>query len=104
MTQLERYAQMMKVNLGQVQAHIALHVGAEGSVLAQTVRARADKIEIHYDIESPDEPAKVAGLLRNARNGCYVRQTIGRPELFHDTITLNGAPFNPDDYPPPPRR
>jgi uncharacterized OsmC-like protein len=104
MTQLERYAQMMKVNLGSVKAHVALHVAAEGSVLAQTVQARREKIAIHYDIESPDEPAKVAGVIRNARNGCYVRQTIGRPEIFQDTITLNGQPFNVDDYPPPAHR
>ena len=93
---------MMKVQLGKVQAHIAYHVSAEGSVLAQTVRARADSIEIHYDIESSDEPARVAGLMRNARNGCYVRQTI-RPGLFHDTISLNGKPFDLDDYAAPER-
>jgi hypothetical protein len=68
-------------------------------VLAQTVKARGEKIAIHYDIESPDEPARVAGVIRNARNGCYVRQTIGRPEIFEDTIILNGRPFNVDDYP-----
>ena len=95
---------MMKVSLGKVQAHISLNVGAEGSVLAQTIQARADKIEIHYEIESEEEPAKLAGVIRNARNGCYVRQTIGRPELFHDTITLNGQPFSTDDYPAPARR
>ena len=95
---------MMKVDLGSVKAHIALHVAADGSVLAQTVQARGEKIEIHYDIESADEPARVAGLIRNARNGCYVRQTIGRPDIFHDTINLNGQPFNVDDYPPPSRR
>ena len=94
---------MMKVNVENVRAHITLHVGVEGSVLAQTVQARADKIEINYDVESNDDPARVAGLMRNARNGCYVRQTIDRPGLFHDTITLNGQPFNLDDYPPPAR-
>ncbi len=98
MTQLERYAQMMKVDLTKAQAHIALHVAAEGSVLAQTIQARADKIVIHFDIQSKDEPARVAGLVRNARNG-FVRQTINRPGLFVDTINLNGQPFNPDDYP-----
>ena len=94
---------MMKVEVSNVTAHIALHVATEGSVLAQTVQARADKIEIHYEIESTNTPAEVAGLLRNARNGCYVRQTIGNPELFHDTVNLNGSPFNMDDYPPPTR-
>ncbi len=103
MTQLERYAQMMNVSLGKVEARVAYHVSAEGSVLAQTVQARADRIEVHYDLESTDEPARVAGLMRNARNGCYVRQTVNRPELFHDTITLNGKPFDLDDYPPPAR-
>jgi hypothetical protein len=104
MTQLERYAQMMKIELGAVRAHIAYGFSAQGSVLAQTVRARGDKIEIHYDIECDADPARVAGLIRNARNGCYVRQTINNPELFLDTINLNGQPFNPADYPPPARR
>ena len=87
----------------QARARIALHVAAEGSVLAQTIQARADRIVIHFDIQSNDEPGRVAGLVRNARNGCYVRQTINRPGLFVDTINLNGQPFHPDDYPPPPR-
>ena len=46
MTQLQRYAEMMKVDLTKAQAHIALHVAVEGSVLAQTIQARADKIVI----------------------------------------------------------
>ena len=101
MTQLERYAQMMKVDLGGVKATIAYSVTAEGSVLAQTVRARADRIAIHYDVESSDSPERVAGLMRNARNGCFARQSIGRPELFEDTATLNGEPFDMEDYPAP---
>ena len=94
---------MMKVNLGKVDAHVAFHVGIDGSVLAQTVRVRTDKIEVHYNVESTDDPEKVEGLMRNARNGCFVRQTIGRPEIIHDTINLNGQPFKIDDYPPPAR-
>ena len=62
---------------------------------------RCEKLEINYDIESTDEPAKIAGFVRNARNGWCVRQTIGHPELFLDTINLNGQPFNPEDYPSP---
>ena len=95
---------MMKINVGEVKAHIAYGFSAQGSVLAQTVQAKADKIEIHYDIESTDPPERIAGLIRNARNGCYVRQTINNPDLFLDTINLNGQPFNPDDYPAPAQR
>ena len=92
---------MMKVNLGQVKARIGFSVSSSGSVLAQTVQAKADKIVIHYDVESTDGPEQVAGLMRNARNGCYARQSFGRPELFEDSINLNGEAFNLDDYPPP---
>ena len=92
---------MMKVDLGQVKANIGFSVSSEGSVLRQTVQAKADKIVIHYDMESSESPERVAGLMRNARNGCYARQSFGRPELFEDTINLNGEPFNIDDYPAP---
>ena len=94
---------MMKVTLDDVKARVVLHVGAEGSVLAQTVQARAEGIDVHFEIKSSEEPAKLAGLIRNARNGCYVRQTIDRPGLFNDTINVNGQPFILDDYPPPAR-
>ena len=63
--------------------------------------ARCDGIDIQYDIESLDEPANVAALLRTSRNGCFVRQTMARPDLIHDTNLLNGKPLNLDDYPPP---
>ena len=101
MTQLERYAQMMKVELGQVKANIGFSVSSEGSVLRQTIQAKADKIVIHYDVESGESPERVAGLMRNARNGCYARQSFGRPELFEDTINLNGEPFDLEAYPAP---
>jgi hypothetical protein len=81
-----------------------LSVAAEGSVLAQTVQARAEKIEVHYEVESSEDPSKIAGLIRNSRNGCYVRQTIDRPGLFQDSMTLNGQVFNPGDYPLPQQR
>ena len=91
---------MMKVDLGPVKAKIGYSVTAEGSVLAQTIRATVDKIAIHYDLESAESLERVAGVMRNARNGCFARQSIGQPELFEDSINLNGEPFNIDDYPP----
>ena len=94
---------MMKVTFDGIKAHIALSVGAEGSVLAETVKARADKIVVHYEVESQNEPAQVAAVMRNARNGCFVRQAVDRPGLFEDTINLNGQALNLDDYPPPRR-
>ena len=84
---------MMKVKVESVRAHVAVHFDIRGSVLAGTIEAGAPKVETSYDIESPDDPAMVAAMLRNARNGCWVRAAVSNPVPFEDTISLNGESF-----------
>jgi hypothetical protein len=50
-------------------------------------------VETRYEIESPDDPAKVAAMLRNAKNGCWVRAAVANPTPFEETLTLNGKAF-----------
>ena len=47
---------MMNVDITGVRAHIAVHFGLEGSVLAGTIQASAPKVETNYQIESPTTP------------------------------------------------
>ena len=56
-------------------------------------KAGAPKVETRYEIESPDDPTKVAAMLRNAKNGCWVRAAVANPTPFEDTLTLNGKSF-----------
>lgn len=84
---------MMKVEITAVRAHIAVHFGLEGSVLAGTIQASAPKVETNYEIESADDPERVAAVLRNARNGCWVRAAVANPTPFEDQSTLNGEPI-----------
>ena len=86
----------MKVQVDSVRAHVAVHFDIRGSVLAGTIQAGAPKVETTYDIESPDDPAKVAAMLRNARNGCWVRAAVSRPVPFEDRLNLNGKSFSLD--------
>jgi hypothetical protein len=100
MTQIGRYSHLMKVNITKVRAHIAIHFDLRGSVLAQTIQAGCPKVVTSYHSESPDDQAKVAAVLRNARHGCGVRAAVTNPVPFEDAITLNGqalsiAPFRP---------
>ena len=81
----------MKVEISSVKAHVAVHFGLQGSVLAGTIEASAPKVETSYEIESPDDKAKVAAMLRNARNGCWVRAAVANPTPFEDRSTLNGT-------------
>ena len=86
----------MKVKLTKVRAEASVHLDISGSVLAGTIRASAPKVETKYEIESPDDPAKVAAMLRNARNGCWVRAAVANPTPFEDELILNGKPFHLD--------
>ena len=83
----------MKVEISSVKAHVAVHFGLQGSVLAGTIQASAPQVETSYDIESPDDKDKVAAMLRNARNGCWVRAAVANPTPFSDKSTLNGQPI-----------
>ena len=43
----------MGVEISGVKAHVAVHFGLQGSVLAGTIQASAPKVETRYEIESP---------------------------------------------------
>ena len=94
MTQIERYSQLMKVNITKVRAEAAVHFDITGSVLAETIHAGAPKVETKYEIESPDAPARVAAMLRNAKNGCWVRAAVANPTPFEETLILSGKSFS----------
>lgn len=93
---------MMKVEIEKVKAHIAAHFFVGGSVLNNTVLGGCEKIEISYEIESSDDPARVAAVLTNARNGCFIRQAVSGGVPIEDSLTLNGKPFDFFSYPPLP--
>ena len=91
----------MKVNISKVRARVTLNLEVGGSVLAETIKARVPRVVTSYEIESPDEDSKVASVLRNARNGCWVRAAVAGPVEFEDSLTLNGEAFSFSDFPPP---
>ena len=91
----------MKVDITSARVHVTMRFTREGSVLAQTVRAGADGIETRLEVESPEEPARVAGVVRNAENGCYVMQSLANPTPVATSVALNGAELSLASYPPP---
>ena len=69
---------------------------SEGSVLRETVKAVGLGFETRLEIES-DEPAeRIAAVVRNAENGCFVLQSILNPVPVERKFTLNGADFDPE--------
>jgi hypothetical protein len=92
---------MMKVAIDKARVYVTAHFRVEGSVLAQTVRASLDDVKTRLEVESTEAPARVAGVLRNAENGCFVMQSLLNPVPVASRMVLNGNPLDLQAYPPP---
>jgi hypothetical protein len=101
LTQIGRYGHMMKVAIDKARVYVTAHFKVEGSVLAQTVRASLDRVNTRLEVESPESPDRVAGVIRNAENGCFVMQALLNPVPVASSVLLNGQGLELNAYPPP---
>ena len=90
---------MLKANIDSAKVVVKAHWTSEGSVFAGTISSTCHSVEVTTEIESDDDPALVAALVRNAQGGCYADSALTSPVTVHRTTVLNGDPLEPDDYP-----
>ncbi len=90
MTQVSRYGHMLKMKVDRVRMRVTARYKVEGSVLNDTVRAEMVAVETRLELDSPEPPEKVARLVRNAENGCFVMQGLLRPVTITSATALNG--------------
>ena len=95
MTQVSRYGHMLKVTVEKMKMHVVARFRVTGSVLQDTIEGEMLGAETTLEIESPDDPALVARVIRNAERGCFVMQALLRPVPITTTTVLNGAPLPP---------
>jgi hypothetical protein len=50
--------------------------------------------ETTLEIDSPDTPARVARVVRNAERGCFVMQALQQPVPVTGRTVLNGVPLD----------
>lgn len=84
---------MMKVPITKARVTVVGKFRQDGSVLAQTIQGSCVGIETQLDVESPASAAEVAGVIRNAENGCFTIQAVRKPSPVHTTVSLNGMPL-----------
>ena len=94
LTQLTRYAKMMKIDIKGAKATASSRYRTEGSVLRETIQGTPNGFTIAIDVVSDDPPERVAALVRNAEAGCFVMQAIENPTEVIREVTLNGAPLD----------
>jgi hypothetical protein len=96
LTQLSRYGEMMRVRIDKAKVFVKARFKSEGSVLRETVQAVGLGFEMRCELQSSEPVEKVAAVVRNAENGCYVMQTILQPTPIERQFALNGAAFDPE--------
>jgi hypothetical protein len=89
---------MMKTKIDQARISVKAKFKSEGSVLAETVRAEGLGFETRLELKSAEPPERVAAVVRNAENGCYVLQSLLNPVPVERKFALNGTEFNPDGF------
>jgi hypothetical protein len=93
MTQVSRYGHMLKVKVEKMTMHVVTRFQVTGSVLQDSIQGEMVGAETTLEIESPDDPAQVARVIRNAERGCFVMQALLRPVPITTATVLNGAPL-----------
>ncbi|MCH8056220.1 MAG: hypothetical protein IH857_08745 [Deltaproteobacteria bacterium] len=89
----------MKTKINKARVVVKAKFKSEGSVLAETVQARGVGFETRLELESPEPAERVAAVVRNAENGCYVLQSILHPVPVERKFVLNGSVFEPEGFP-----
>jgi hypothetical protein len=69
---------------------------SDGSVLRETIQAEGLGFKTRCELTSNELADKVAKVVRNAENGCYVMQTILKPTPVEREFTLNGKALDPE--------
>ncbi len=95
---------MMHVSFTKARVHVTAYFRVEGSVLGQTVDGACEGFATRLEVESDEPPERLAGLIRNAENGCFILQTIRHPVSVQTEVAVNGVAFDVAAYPRARRR
>jgi organic hydroperoxide reductase OsmC/OhrA len=84
---------MLKVTVRGMRMRVRARYRVTGSVLDDSVMGAMLGAETTLEIDSPDDPARVARVVRNAERGCFVMQALLNPVPVTSETVLNGQPL-----------
>ncbi len=85
---------MLRLKIDKAKVKVKSNFWGGGSVKAETIHATCAGMETCLELESPEDPSKVAKLVRVAEAGCYVIQTLRNPTPVSLQVMLNGQDLN----------
>ena len=83
----------MKIKVDSARVDVSARFSRSGSLLNHSVFAGCVGVDVHLQVDSPEDAERVSGLLRNAESGCYVMQALANPTPVTATFELNGVPI-----------
>ena len=89
---------MMKTKINKARVFVKAKFKSEGSILRETVKAVGLGFETRLELDSEEPAERVAAVVRNAENGCFVLQSILNPVPVERKFTLNGSEFDPEGF------
>jgi uncharacterized OsmC-like protein len=93
LTQLIRYASMLKKTITHAEVRVEMDWFVRGSVLAETVDAGATECRTHFRIESPESDEDIARIVRLAKRGCFAERMVATAVPVRSTFEVNGQPM-----------
>jgi uncharacterized OsmC-like protein len=81
---------MLKLNVKSAKARVRGRYYGSGSIRAETVDTGCEGIETELTIESDEDPAAIAKLVRVSEDGCFVIQSLRNPTPVSMNVLLNG--------------
>lgn len=101
LTQLTRYHEVKKLNVGSISLEQTMRFRRTGSVLAGTFEARAVELRTVVDVRGDEAPETVAELVRIGEQMCFAAQAVTQEVPSAVEVLLNGQPV--ERLAPPPR-
>lgn len=89
MTQIRAFSKRLEVTLNDL--HVDVRVIWKWEKTGKTYVTEPESFEIDIDIDSPDDEAAILSLIDAAKKGCFIEQTLKRPNVVkHRFKTTDG--------------
>jgi len=90
LTQVRRYATMLKTPIERSDCRVEMDLFQDGSVLAGTMHSGIRAFRIHLTLESKESREKVARVIDLAQRGCFAERLVESAISIEHVYTLNG--------------
>ena len=94
LTQIERYAFMMKITVSDIRVDVTFRKTLGGSLRQGTVFNEWQGVDTHLTFDSDASAEDLEHLIRNAKGGCFAEGLIVQPVPLTSTVEVNGASFD----------